>query len=251
MREPYIGTALSRIRAATADRQVMVPADPVRQRLQLLLDLGMSVSGIARAAGVSTALVTVIADGTQKTMRPVTARALMSVDGRAHKQQALVLNVGCRRRIEGLGVLGFSFPVIGAEVGADSRLVWQWQKRRWVTWATHERVRTAFDRMGPDGGNTKIRNIAARRGWVHPLLWTDIDDPFETTPTEDPSDAVMPDPVAVERLIAGLPVSAAAVDKREAFSVLLSRGMTMSGAATQVGINHQTAVRYSESEVAA
>lgn len=251
MREPYIGTALSRIRAATADRQVMVPADPVRQRLQLLLDLGMSVSGIARAAGVSTALVTVIADGTQKTMRPVTARALMSVDGRAHKQQALVLNVGCRRRIEGLGVLGFSFPVIGAEVGADSRLVWQWQKRRWVTWATHERVRTAFDRMGPDGGNTKIRNIAARRGWVHPLLWNDIDDPFEPTPSDDAGGVDVPDPVVVERLVDGKPVTARIVDKKVALEVLVSKGMTVSAAGARVGMSYSTALRLMSEGVAA
>ena len=82
-----------------------------------------------------------------------------------------------------------------------------------------------------------------RNGFVHPMWWDDIDDFFEV-PCE-PEDSGLPDPVVVERLIAGVPVSAAAVDKREAFEILVGRGWTMSAAAAHVGINHQTAVRYS------
>ena len=243
MRAPYIGTALSRI--PISDRQDMVPTEPIARHIQKLLDVGMSKSGIARSAGVSTAMVSLMLSGKHKTTRRVVADAFLAADGRADKQQALVLNVGCRRRIEGLAVLGFSFPMIARELGIDHRSLWMIHGRRWVSWETHERVRCAFDRMGIDGGNTKIRNVAARNGWVHPLLWDDIDDPFEVTPSDGGGGSDVADPVAVERLIAGVPVSAAAVDKREAFELLIGRGWTMSAAAAHVGINHQTAVRYS------
>lgn len=249
MRGEGLGFPVSRMcRNPRAD---LVDAAAVRVHIARLESVGMSTAMIARAAGITDTQVSLYKAG-QPTTRKAYADAILAVDGRPTKHQAYVLGVGSVRRLQGLARLGFTLDQIATEVGMS----WSSLSRvrcsdGLVLWETHVAIRDAFDRFGIEGGSDIARRRAIRRGWVHPMLWNDIDDPFETTPTEDPSDAVMPDPVAVERLIAGLPVSAAAVDKREAFSVLLSRGMTMSGAATQVGINHQTAVRYSESEVAA
>lgn len=210
----------------------------------------MSVAMIARAAGVTDTQVSFYKSG-QSTTRKVYADAVLGVDGRPSKHQAYVLGVGSVRRLQGLARLGFTLAQISVEVGMSwSSLSRVRCSTGTVLWETHVAVRDAFDRFGIDGGSDLARRRAIRAGWVHPLLWDDIDDPFEVPTVRDVVlDA--PDPVVVERLIAGSAVKASPADRREAFLRLVGAGWSVTLAGQRVRINHQTAVRYSESRVAA
>ena len=236
-----LGYPLSRMyRTSRAD---LVDATEIREHITRLESVGMSVAMIARAAGITDTQVSFYKAG-QATTRRAYAEAVLSVDGRPSKHQAFVLNVGAVRRLRGLAVMGFTL----AEVGDCAGVTYQWVSaiRRApgpVTWESHERVRVAFEALGSAGSSAKVRRMALRAGWVHPFGWVDIDDPFEVAGRVE--DSGLPDPVAVERLVAGVAVSASAVDRRAAFEVLLGEGMTVSGAAVRVGINYRTAVRLS------
>lgn len=246
MREPYIGNPQSRI--PTTRRNDMVATGPVREHIRALQSIGMTPTMIERSAGLSTSAIPRLLER-QLMVRRVVADAVLAVDGRPTHQQAIVLNIGCRRRLEGLSVIGYSCDAIGKAIGTDRGRIYNLRTQARVSWLQHRAVAEAFDRLGPDGGSNRARRYAARQGWVHPLLWEDIDDPFEVPAV--PGDSGLPDPVAVDRLVEGRSVSATAADKREAFGQLLFRGVSVNRAAVQLGINYQTAVRYSETLVAA
>lgn len=242
MREPYIGQPVTRVKI---DRAVRTPVTPaLLTHLEFLVSIGMNNYMIARAAGVSTTTVRNIRIGAASGSTVDVHRALMSVTPRPTKHQASVLSYGAVRRLEGLAVMGWNTATIGDQMRVDRTRARSIRSRKVITWSSHVAVDEAYRVLSHrDGGNARTKAWATRNGFVHPMWWDDIDDFFEV-PCE-PEDSGLPDPVVVERLIAGVPVSAAAVDKREAFEILVGRGWTMSAAAAHVGINHQTAVRYS------
>ena len=60
---------------------------------------------------------------------------------------------------------------------------------------------------------------------------------------EQPKDSGMPDPVVVERLIHGIPVTSSKQERTEALQVMLSKGITGSVIAQRLGISERTVDR--------
>lgn len=239
MREPYIGNPQSRI--PTTRRDDMLDIGPVREHIRSLQSIGMTASMIERAAGLATYAVPRLM-GQQMTVRRVVADAVLAVDGRATHQQAIVLNVGCRRRLEGLSVFGYSSRVLAKELGVDKSRIYYLRTQLRVSWSQHQSVAEMFDRLGPDGGSDRARKYAARQGWVHPMMWDDIDDPAEVPVS--PADSGSPDPVVVDRLVSGRPTDATREERRLAFFRLRESGLTITAAAELAGIESRTAHRY-------
>lgn len=242
MRTPYIGRPLTRI--PVTDRSQMVPTGPIVEHVSRLLEVGMTQSMIVRAAGVSRMAVVRIMSGEQKETRKVIADALLSVDGRPSKHQALVLSVGCHRRIGGLFALGYPTAEISAALGVDTSWTLKLLRQRFVTWETHLQVVGVYESFGINGGNVKARQFAARRGFIHPMQWDDIDDPFEV-PTAR-ADSGEPDMVVVDRLAAGQSVASTPTERWAAFELLRRRGLTDLAIARRIGVEPRTVQRYSQ-----
>lgn len=221
----------------------MMPVTEVVAHIEKLRGVGMSISMIARAAGVSDGLLSLMVRGKQSTTRRSYAEAVLSVDGRPMKHQALVLGVGTRRRLQGLAVTGWTLEQLAERLGTTKSRVRKLRESETVTWAVHQRVKALFESLG-DGGNRLARMHAERQGWRHPFDWLDIDDPF-AEPLEAAVKSDAPDPVVVERLVAGVKVPALQAEKRAALEKLLRRGWTVNAAAEFLGMNYSTAQKYS------
>jgi len=239
MREPYIGKPQTRLRR-TYD---MIPATHVREHVTLLRAIGMTNYMIARAAGVSHSMVADVYQKPGKSIDRNHAAAITSVDGRPMKHQALVLGVGTNRRLQGLAVCGWSVMDLSVELGIAFQEVDRLRRAQRVSWTNYLRVKTAFERLGPDGGNAKTKRNALRAGFIHPLMWDDIDDPF-AEPIEV-VDSSLPDPVVVERLMSGRASAASREERKIAFHRLRDAGVAVVSAAELVGIDPRTAQRYS------
>lgn len=247
-RTPYIGQPFTRF--PNMPKAVKVEASAVLPHLTHLMSLGMSPCMIARAAGVSSGPLYKILAGNQDMILKPTVDALLSVTPRPHPQQANVLAFAARRRLAGLAVMGWPNRAIASEAGLHLSSISRVHGNTCISLQIHTDVVTVYERISHvRRGDPRAMNWARRKGAVHPMLWDDIDDFYEV-PTV-PSDSGLPDLVAVERLVSGRAVAATAADKRVAFERLIRRGVSVNAAAVQLGINYQTAVRYSEQLVAA
>jgi hypothetical protein len=93
--------------------------------------------------------------------------------------------LGSRRRVQALVALGWTIQQIAAEVGyANTANIWKLMREdRWIFQSTADKVALVYERLcmtRPEGvAAHRSRLRAARRGWVPPLAWDDIDDPRE------------------------------------------------------------------------
>ncbi|WP_141215257.1 MULTISPECIES: hypothetical protein [unclassified Rhodococcus (in: high G+C Gram-positive bacteria)] len=244
MRGEGLGFPVSRIRRSS--RADLVDTTAVREHIARLESVGMSIAMIARAAGITDTQISLYKSGQPSTRRGYAA-AVLAVDGRPSKHQAYVLAVGSVRRLQGLARIGYTLEQIATEVGMSwSSLSRVRCSTGAVLWETHVAVRDVFNRLGIDGGSEIARQRAIRKGWVHPFEWTDIDDPFEVPSA--PEESGLPDPVVVERLMAGQPTNATREERKAAFFMLRESGMSVNAAADMAHISPRTAERYSNLE---
>ncbi len=246
-----LGRPLTRLTLVGAKNDLVDPG-PVVEHIRRLLGVGMTRCMIARAAGVTEKTLTNILVAEWLQTRRGVADAILKVDGRPHRQQAQVLGIGTRRRIEGLAVIGWSMSAVGATVGisrpqiADSRL------RPTISYETFRKIREAFDSLGPDGGDTRIKRWAAKNEFVHPLLWDDIDDPFaKPARLVNEKRAQVVDEVVVQRLVSGHKVDATKAERRAAFAVLNAQGLSCQQISAILGITDRTIERYRAQSCAA
>lgn len=104
---------------------------------------------------------------------------------RAVGRPANVSSMGTLRRLEALRALGYSIMTISRECGISEKTLRNpWYRGTTVHRTTAEAVAAVYDRLHmivPEGPYAKReRRAAARRGFVPPLAWDDIDDPDET-----------------------------------------------------------------------
>ncbi|AUS34635.1 hypothetical protein C1M55_28310 [Rhodococcus qingshengii] len=239
-----VGRPLTRL-TLTGELNDLVDPGPVVEHIHRLLGVGMTQCMIARAAGVTErTLGNTLGDRWVQTRRGV-ADAILKVDGKPHKQQAHVLSTGTRRRLEGLAVLGWSLRRIADELGCDRANLAKMRKRQSVTFEMHEAVKAVFDRLGPDGGCTRTKLWAASNGFVHPLLWDDIDDPFaEPLKLGRDTGPQLVDDVVVQRLVSGRVTDATIAERRAAFARLDAQGLSCQQIASILRITERTIDRY-------
>lgn len=120
-----------------------------------------------------------------------------------------------RRRLQALQALGWSLPVVAEHVGCDYRDLYHIAHQETVTRARFESIDATFAKLcmtlptaetvAQRVSVSKTRAHAARKGFVPPLAWTDIDDPAEQPRGHVQARARKTDldPVVVDRILAG------------------------------------------------
>lgn len=128
---------------------------------------------------------------------------------RGHRR--LVDATGTRRRIQALIALGYSGEMIAQARGSgDWDEIRQFRTRPRVKATTAAEIADVYARLSattPVGTTHRERQIISRtqnwarkNGWLPPIWWDDIDNPDETPSMHETS---APDPVVVDRILAG------------------------------------------------
>lgn len=173
--------ALAHLRGAA----LRVPTAPVTAHLHALTirTPTATYASIARAAGVSPAVVRNIARGVTPTVNATTARAILAVTRLGPAPDgAYVASVGTVRRVRALYAVGHG-PVAIAPVAGMSRTGVRDLAggRETVTAATARAIEAVYARLAHvEGTSWAARRVAARHGWPDPLWWEDyghLDDP--------------------------------------------------------------------------
>lgn len=117
---------------------------------------------------------------------------------------------GTRRRVQALGVLGWSTTQIAERCGMVQNQLWMTTQQQTVFKSTAARVAEVYEDLsmtfppmrtkGERISVGKTRSHAIRSGWAPPLTWDNIDDPDEVPSVGDLGDLV--DPVVVSRILA-------------------------------------------------
>jgi hypothetical protein len=172
-----LGMPMTRIRFSwTQMREV----EPVQTHLEHLRSLSMTDAMIARAAGVSDRTVTRIREGLTVNVSKEVADALLSTTPRPHRQQALVLAYGARRRIEALAVAAHSAGTIAGAMGLNGTRIAAIRRATRISWDVHQAVDAAFQVLRKAPGHDAIaREYALRHGYRSAADWIDIDDFYE------------------------------------------------------------------------
>jgi hypothetical protein len=176
----YVGAPYTRF--DTAGKEDLVDATPAGDHIKYLQSIGMKPVMIARAAGTSARTILGARNGDFKRLRRKVSDAILAVDGRPHPQQILILNVGCRRRLEALQYNGWSSQQLATHMGiGNGSRIREFMSAPVIKWDTHRRVQALFDELwDQDGGTLKSKKHAQRHGFVPALAWNDIDDPKDT-----------------------------------------------------------------------
>lgn len=149
--------------------------------------------------------------------------------------QRTVPALGAHRRLRALCALGWSFRDIADRSPVTRQAIHEWHRRDTITSRVHLLIASVYDEMSmmppPQGQYAdRQRSLAARRGWVPPLAWDDIDRDAE------------PRLCAIVHERAGRPETLPAV--LEDFDWLTSAGESPEKAAARVGVALSTIDRY-------
>jgi hypothetical protein len=239
---------LANLRGATP----MVPAARALAHIERLQAAGMGRARIAQAAGVAHCTVERLFtphQGTppRTTIRRDTETRILAV-GLDINPARIVDGTGTRRRIQALVACGWTLRAIGERLGYTGTRAPQVRVHQMLTsdvWKrTADRVAAVYDTMwleqpprGPSAA--RARALAARRGWVGPLSWDDIDNP-DASPLVDAPDSGELDEIAVERFMAGTLRDRVGVhaspERAEAVRRLAAYGMTDHEIGQRVGM---------------
>lgn len=219
---------------------VRTDPEPARAHLKALLAQGMTGRRVAEATGLAQRTITDINTGRYATIATQTANLILNCHPNVPLERLSpnqkVDATGTIRRLQALMAMGWPGGKISAELGWRNE---QLQRTRagghtQVTARTAIRVRDLYDRLwNIDGGDTRSRNTAIRKGWALPLEWDNIDNPSET-----PSGRRNPNPHAHENL------RAARADRRDAVAEWMNNPdphkATAAQLATRLGVTEHT-----------
>ena len=139
--------------------------------------------------------------------------------GRLYLERTPALTVdgtGTRRRLQALLALGWTTPQIEAHLGRGTHYVHSLLSRdNRISLDTHREIVALYDELSmtlPDVTTpaeraifTRAKNIAARRGYLPPLAWDDIDNDPTPAATVNPRRQDDIDDVVVQRVLDGQP----------------------------------------------
>lgn len=176
----------------------LVDVAPVRKHVLMLMDFGIGYKRIAQLAGYrsSTPVRTIVwgrqdpgprFGEMQKRVKRETAERILAIEPSIENLGArrAVPALGTHRRIQALAARGWSLSKIGARLGMDISNLTSMMHRERVGAATHLRMVEIYEELWDQepphdewrskGAYTRAVNFAARRGWLPPLAWDDID----------------------------------------------------------------------------
>jgi len=183
------------------------------KHLRALIDDGWTIRAIAAVSGVGGATISEALSGTSKKMTVENVVALLGVKGSANPN--FIPADGTRRRLQSLVALGWLAQEVCRDAGLSPQFLsdLNTHDRATVSVGVAEAVAGVYAKLSmriPELTPTRKRSktMAAKRGWVPPLAWNNIDDPNEKPsgmPTvrgaRRPHDEI--DPNVVGRLLEG------------------------------------------------
>lgn len=148
---------------------------------------GMSIRGIAEAAGVAADVVSQLNRGICQGMKVTTERRILAVKAadiyNRPNSRGSVPNVGAHRRIQALMVMGWRHQDLTPRLGFDSGNV-NHQTGGWISQRKHQAIKDLYDRLWNTRGPAPATSLGrvAKAGYAPPLAWDDdsIDDPNAT-----------------------------------------------------------------------
>jgi hypothetical protein len=171
-----------------------VPIAKTRRRIHALQQLGYSYQRISDLSGVSIGSISRIANGQVGRVLTRNAAKIQAID-LVPADTHLVPAFRVQRRLQALQAIGWSLVAIAERTGWSTQnlngLMSPWRERDEVTRETFDLIDAAYRSMAmrppTESKWTKAtRTRAARKGWVSPLAWDDIDDPNEVHPAPCP-----------------------------------------------------------------
>ncbi|MFC8983879.1 hypothetical protein [Streptomyces sp. NPDC057115] len=182
-----------RRRAIAAGQQqparILIDATETREHIQTLQDLGMSLSGIARLAGVRHPTICAFVNprptmrrGRRQQTTPQTAARILAV-------RPLTV-IGAIRRMRALAHLGWPTSHVARHAGISPRRAWELRPNSVISVGLAEKIAVAYEELrtttadehGVDAWKTALsRKRAKTNRWPDPAYWADrmdaIDDP--------------------------------------------------------------------------
>lgn len=174
-----------RVRALQGD--LVVSTGPVIAHMARLQAAGWTSAQISAAAGIARS--TPFALVKQETTKRHIATSVLRVrvgPPPVESTHTHVDSTGARRRVEALGVLGWSPERIAARAGLSRGPVYRALQGRPISVASESALRVVFDELwdvpASGGRSAVITARALAAGWAPPLAWDDdtIDDPSAT-----------------------------------------------------------------------
>jgi hypothetical protein len=240
-----------------------VPAGPARAHVLELLKQRMTLNQIGHLAGITPHVVGVLV-GTDNPPRKIirtNADKLLAVTPKLHTlpDTGFVPATGTTRRIQALMVMGWSMTQQAALAGSHRGCFVRFLTVDRVTAATHRKTKAIYDELwdlAPDPQTTgekssvaRTKAYAARRGWLPPMAWDDMDtditppDPTAAHDLDDESDRDSGDQVLVEMAIAGSNVLLTSRQREEAVTRLNARRLNDGEIANLLHVDKRTVLR--------
>lgn len=192
--------------AATSDRGYR-DAQPVRDRIELLISRGVGATALHEATGLSISYLR-HSDAERVQKRVHDAIFAIPVPRGYVDAKSSVPGIGTTRRLQGLMAMGWPASTLSVMLGMER----SWSSKElnntgWVYASTAVRVAELCDRLSAKPGPSSwVRRYALARGWVPVMAWDDIDDPDETPNMGDVVKVEFPDQFRELREHCGLPL---------------------------------------------
>jgi hypothetical protein len=240
----------------------LVDAEPVREHLLMLGEFGLGYKRVAALAGIGITPTRNLIWGRQepgprygelqKRVKRETAEALLAVkpDIENLAQGVKLPARGVQRRIQALVARGWSMSKLGDRLGIDPGNFGVMMTQGQVTVRRHRQVAALYeelwDLLPPHEewrdkiAYTRALNHAAKRRWLPPLAWDDIDNDVEP-PVPDEEAGV--DEARVYLATTGDRVRLTIEERREAVRVLHAARLSDAVIGERLGINARTVLR--------
>ncbi|NKT91703.1 hypothetical protein GS854_01650 [Rhodococcus hoagii] len=218
---------IRRERLRAAGIPVMVDAARVRQHVESLIAVGVTMNAVAQRAGLSHQTLRLLVHGTSSQVRLDTAARLLAVTHHPHESQSWVPTVGALRRLRALQAIGWTSGKLGELLGMQQTHVVQLQHHTWMSRERWQQITDLYERLSVTPGPSSItRKRAAAKGWLNPFEWEgyDIDDPRVTPPRSART--------AADR-------SGARADRLEQVAELTAQGLSAGAIADQLGVSER------------
>jgi hypothetical protein len=249
-----------------------VDAELVRAHIRNLGSAGIGQPRLAELAGVDEKLLGRVLYGhtnslgfhpPSRRVRRDTAEAILAIEATIENRHPLAPGLdarGTHRRIQALVMQGWSTARQSQYLGVDLTSVQKYLRKRTIQRRTHDRVVAMFAELWdktppldtPGDRNSYVQAIryAARRGWVGPLAWDDIDNDPKPVRAEPESRRDFVDEVVVELACNGhRPRRLSRAELRLVIRVLHSRQFGDPLIAERAGVSDREVVRIRKHEL--
>jgi hypothetical protein len=172
--------------------RIFVDAAPVREHLAVLQEAKMTLTGIARLAGVAHTTVCCIVHGRRSSGRGLQHCTTPDIAAKILAIRPLT-TVGTLRRIQALSAKGWPTSQVARHAGVSPRRAWEWRPDSTISVDSAEKIAVAYEELRhltPEENGveawqaSRARQRAVERRWPDIAYWDahggDIDDPHFT-----------------------------------------------------------------------